>query len=347
MRLVDKGPSGLQHSLWLCSRSRRALQALPPMLCDAKHHALAWAALPPPPRPALPQRALFDGFAMSFLTQLDPSCAPRLEKLMQTHLVGSGTSLKVRAGGREGRGEGQTGLQAGPAFQCCISRVMHPAAWLGRLLHASKLASLSAPSNCCLAMLAPTSQTLMRAPPQPPGPGHVLFDHFWVETGGGQLPEGRESDGGGGAFVLTPAVKGHLRNLARAVLLRRYPILLQVGLWAGGRARGRVEESMPCAGGVWGSSVVNAFPSAGADSGTGARANAWCFLGTSPAKPCEEVCLRGARIGAAPTPLLPPATLPLCRAPPPAARPPWWPTWRRRRGTPLCASTTTSRQTCR
>jgi hypothetical protein len=27
--------------------------------------------------------------------------------------------------------------------------------------------------------------------------------------------------------VLTPTVQGHLRNLARAVLLRRYPILLQ------------------------------------------------------------------------------------------------------------------------
>jgi midasin len=43
------------------------------------------------------QRALYDGFAMSFLTQLDPGCAPRLEKLMQQHLVGPGVSLKVRS----------------------------------------------------------------------------------------------------------------------------------------------------------------------------------------------------------------------------------------------------------
>ena len=39
------------------------------------------------------QRALWDGFAMSFLTQLDPSCAPRLEQLMQRHLLGPGVSM--------------------------------------------------------------------------------------------------------------------------------------------------------------------------------------------------------------------------------------------------------------
>lgn len=43
------------------------------------------------------------------------------------------------------------------------------------------------------------------------------------------------ADGSGGAFVLTPTVQGHLRNLARAVLLRRYPILLQART-AGGTA---------------------------------------------------------------------------------------------------------------
>lgn len=86
----------------------------------------------------------------------------------------------------------------------------------------------------------------MRTPPTAPGPSHVLFDHFWVETGGAPLPEGRESDGKGGSFVLTPTVTQHLRNLARAVLLRRYPILLQASgagrgagrLWAGCLARG-------------------------------------------------------------------------------------------------------------
>lgn len=101
---------------------------------------------------------------MSFLTQLDPGSAPRLEKLMQQHLLGGGVSLK----------------------------------------------------------------TLMRAPPQPAGPGSVLFDHFWVEVGGEALPEGKdETSGNLGTFVLTDSVTQHLRNLARAVLLRRYPILLQ------------------------------------------------------------------------------------------------------------------------
>jgi hypothetical protein len=34
--------------------------------------------------------------------------------------------------------------------------------------------------------------------------------------------------GHGQAFVQTKSVEGHLRSLARAVLLRRHPILLQV-----------------------------------------------------------------------------------------------------------------------
>jgi len=42
------------------------------------------------------QRALYDGFAMSFLTQLDPGSTSVLEKLLVQHLIGEGTSLKVR-----------------------------------------------------------------------------------------------------------------------------------------------------------------------------------------------------------------------------------------------------------
>ena len=55
------------------------------------------------------QRSLWDGFAMSFLTQLDPGSGARLEKLMQQHLLGSGTSLKVCVGDVRGKGQGVAG----------------------------------------------------------------------------------------------------------------------------------------------------------------------------------------------------------------------------------------------
>ena len=39
-------------------------------------------------------------------------------------------------------------------------------------------------------------QGFMRAPPQPAGGGHVLFDHFWVALGDRPLPEdGVHADG--------------------------------------------------------------------------------------------------------------------------------------------------------
>lgn len=51
-------------------------------------------------RAALPvyglHRALWDGAAMAFLTQLAPSCAKTLEKLMRTQLLPGLTSLKAR-----------------------------------------------------------------------------------------------------------------------------------------------------------------------------------------------------------------------------------------------------------
>ena len=50
----------------------------------------------------------------------------------------------------------------------------------------------------------------------------MLLEHFWVEAG--DLPR---MDPKSGKYVVTETVKGHLSNLARAVLLRRHPILLQ------------------------------------------------------------------------------------------------------------------------
>lgn len=50
-------------------------------------------------RVALPQyglqRGLYDGCAMAFLTQLHPSSAPAMERLLQSHIL-SGASTKVR-----------------------------------------------------------------------------------------------------------------------------------------------------------------------------------------------------------------------------------------------------------
>lgn len=63
-------------------------------------------------------------------------------------------------------------------------------------------------------------KSIVRTSPAAPSPRHVLFDHYWVE--GGDL-EPSEGD----MFIATPTVRVNLRNLARAVLLKKYPILLQ------------------------------------------------------------------------------------------------------------------------
>jgi midasin len=65
-------------------------------------------------------------------------------------------------------------------------------------------------------------KSLMRAPPAP-GPNFVLFSQFWVEAGPLERPGPEEK----GAFVLTATVNRNLSSLARAVLMRRHPVLLQ------------------------------------------------------------------------------------------------------------------------
>ncbi|KAG2499138.1 hypothetical protein HYH03_002721 [Edaphochlamys debaryana] len=110
------------------------------------------------------QRALYDGAAMAFLTQLAPGSAPRMEALVTKHLLPGVKNVKA----------------------------------------------------------------LLRAPPEPQGGSHTLFEAFWLERGPLELPAGgREEDGSGRKFVMTPSVRQHLTNLARAVLIRKHPILLQ------------------------------------------------------------------------------------------------------------------------
>jgi midasin len=71
------------------------------------------------------------------------------------------------------------------------------------------------------------SKALLQAPRLPAGGQAVLVENFLLERG----PEPPHS---GGAFVLTPSVRGHLRHLARAAAIRRYPVLLQVRGSGGG-----------------------------------------------------------------------------------------------------------------
>lgn len=114
-------------------------------------------------------RALADGLAMSFLTQLSPESAPRVEALIASAVM--------------------PGVKPAQA-----------------------------------------AKALSRAPAAPPGGGHVLFESFWLERGPLPPPAGgEEDDGAARRFVLTPSVRRHLANLARAALVRKHPILLQVG----------------------------------------------------------------------------------------------------------------------
>lgn len=43
------------------------------------------------------QRALYDGFAMAFLTQLHDASSPRVEALLRRHFLGGVKSIKARA----------------------------------------------------------------------------------------------------------------------------------------------------------------------------------------------------------------------------------------------------------
>ncbi len=63
-------------------------------------------------------------------------------------------------------------------------------------------------------------KNVVKSSPEMPSPRHILFDHYWVEGGDLEPSEGE-------TFIATPTVRVNLRNLARAVLLKKYPILLQ------------------------------------------------------------------------------------------------------------------------
>jgi len=65
------------------------------------------------------------------------------------------------------------------------------------------------------------SKELQRVPRKPQNGDHVLFENFWVQTGPHAEPEEDEN------FVLTNSMREYLQHLARGVVIRKYPILLQ------------------------------------------------------------------------------------------------------------------------
>jgi hypothetical protein len=67
------------------------------------------------------QRALYDGAAMSFLTQLSPESAPRMEALLQQHLLPGVKNLKV----------GQGAWGAGKALGCGMQALQQVAVLQG------------------------------------------------------------------------------------------------------------------------------------------------------------------------------------------------------------------------
>eukprot|EP00898_Chlorokybus_atmophyticus_P007316 jgi/Chlat1/7586/Chrsp63S07074 len=67
-------------------------------------------------------------------------------------------------------------------------------------------------------------KTVQRIPPSP-GDNYVKVESFWLERG--PQPLSPPNEAGGSPYVLTKSVRMHLHNIARAVLMRRYPVLLQ------------------------------------------------------------------------------------------------------------------------
>eukprot|EP00899_Mesostigma_viride_P010035 jgi/Mesvir1/19032/Mv12798-RA.1 len=87
-------------------------------------------------------------------------------------------------------------------------------------------------------VVAASSKSLAKPPPRPGGGGeYALLENFWLEMGPHSSNASASSLSPAStasrqverekAYVLTPSVRQHLNNIARAVLVRRYPILLQ------------------------------------------------------------------------------------------------------------------------
>jgi midasin (ATPase involved in ribosome maturation) len=60
-------------------------------------------------------------------------------------------------------------------------------------------------------------------PPKQPAEDYELFEGFWIQRG--NLTPVTPSH-----YILTNSIKKNLNNLARIVIARKYPVLLQVGM---------------------------------------------------------------------------------------------------------------------
>lgn len=58
-----------------------------------------------------------------------------------------------------------------------------------------------------------------------PGPNYKWILNFWIEMGDFEYTN--DEEGAQNEYVITKSVEHHLQNIARAVLIKKYPILLQ------------------------------------------------------------------------------------------------------------------------
>lgn len=166
------------------------------------------------------QRALVDGFSMVRLVAL---CGWHAHAPKDLEMHPESKSVGIQKFGMRDHSRGLSVLLAS-ALRCTDARFTRWQTFL-TLLSGATAPVLEGLISCHI-LKGMRAGELCRAPPEPPGAQgtHVLFEQFWVEVGPAPLPEADAHD----EFVLTPSVRGHLSTLARAVLLRKHPILLQV-----------------------------------------------------------------------------------------------------------------------
>ena len=149
-------------------------------------------------------RALWDGLAMTFGTLLSGPTRPALDALLERHVLKGGRRAELlrppaaAAGGPPAVLFGQFWVEVrrrcGPSPLLLLCSALAPRLSLRRLI--------------------------LRPRRMQAGPGYTPLPDGETDSADSAAP--------GSNFVLTPSVQGHLSALARAVLVRRYPVLLQV-----------------------------------------------------------------------------------------------------------------------